>query len=200
MAVNYSSQISRKFCSLVGVALLLVGCRSSNEWLPMPLGKTWDYSIRKGLNKSIERVRVTRHVPIGGTEGVELASPTGVTRLAWVNDRLISDMVVNSRFKTPVTIARTQEVNAYNSWQGDVEVAGITYPASTQLQVVEEKLDLVSGKVNTMHSTLILTIDSVPKRTIQIDTWLQKGVGIVRQEQQINQRMDTQIELLPHSS
>jgi hypothetical protein len=157
----------------------------------MEVGKAWVYMARTGLQSLPDNVRVTRRLSVDGVEGVELMGDLGVSHVAWSGSRLITDQMAGCRFLPPLPLLAVGEDQA--SWRGWVYSGAKREPWKAQISSQSAKLDVLGTMANTVCSSVDMS--SGPLR-LQVKTWFEPGVGIVRQEQRTNDRLDLTLELL----
>ena len=66
----------------------LCGCGNHTGWYPMKTGKHWTYQVRAGFDRRVETIKVLRPLTVASVDGYEIASPLGISRLAWVGNQL----------------------------------------------------------------------------------------------------------------
>ena len=184
------------------VAVLLVGCGSGDEYMPMKVNKRWTYRVTAGFDRHTVPIRVVREVTVASTRGYELASTLGVSRIAWKGGRLVADSMVNAQFSPPIPLLipglelEKNKVKTAASWHGRVYVLGRELPASAILTQQNDTVDSGTHKVSTILATLTVRL---PSGVLELESWYQSGVGLVQQEQRTNGTRIVQLTLLGHS-
>jgi hypothetical protein len=158
--------------------------------MPLKVGESWVYMARTGLQSLPDNVRVTRSVSVGDTEGVELSGDLGTAHLAWDGNRLVTDQMAQCRFVHPLPLLEAAQSKPWQGWmlRGDKRYAFKAFTSQAPA-----KLDVMGMQANTICSSVELWSD---KQHVEIKTWFESGVGIVRQEQRTNDRLDLTLELL----
>ncbi len=170
----------------------MAGCRSSGQDLmPLKVGEKRYYMARSGLKNLPDNVEVTRQVAIGDIEGYELSGNLGAAHLGWSHGRLISDQMSEVRFVPPLPILAPGD--KLLEWRGWVLSGDVREPAKASVTHAAARLEKGGRPVETVVSQVDLKISN---RSVQLLTWFQAGVGIVRQEQRTNGRMDLMLEFL----
>jgi hypothetical protein len=157
----------------------------------MKVGSKWFYMSRSGLRSLPDNLEVTGRVAIGDVQGYELTGDLGVVHLGWRGGRLVSDEMSGSRFTPPLPILAPAERKA--DWRGWVYTADRREPAKAFVTHSVIQLDQPGRSVKTVLSQVDMKLAD---RSVQLLTWFEPGVGIVRQVQRTNQRSDLMIEFL----
>jgi hypothetical protein len=144
------------------------------------------------VNMSTDRVYYSRKIAVGNVEGFELASDMGSSHFAWIGRNLVTDEMAGSRMSNPLPIL-TPISNNFLAWNGLINTGEKWEPASAKIQTVKAKLDLHGASTDTVRSTVVITL---PGREIDLKSWFKAGVGLVRQEQTTNGRLDLMLEFL----
>src|SRR5471030_2951975 len=127
------------FCQTSAAVILLgslCGCGNQTGWFPMKIGKHWTYQIRAGFDRRVETIKVLRPLTVASVDGFELASPLGISRLAWVGNTLMAESTANARFSPPLPILMPGvELNKdvprrVATWHGRVITLGKEHPGS----------------------------------------------------------------------
>lgn len=159
--------------------------------MPLQVGKSWTYRVVSGLDSRVETVKAVRPVAVDGVEGVELTGPLGVSRLAWNGGSLVAESTGSLRFHPALPLlARNQSAQR---WTGRVTWLGRDIPATAQTVQRQRPLTLDSRSIESTESDVTLQL---PTRAIQLTTWFEPGVGIVRQEQHSGYTLDIDLELI----
>jgi hypothetical protein len=160
-------------------AAILTGCSGTREYFPLEQSRVWTYSVRSGLAKNVVDVRVTGEVPVGSARGYRLEGPLGVSRVGWSGDRLITDLLPNTRIAPPLTILAPNEEKPLR-WQGFVETMGKSSAAKAILTHSREKKTIGTQAYDTVLATLEMNISG---RKMELKTWYAPGIGPILQEQ-----------------
>ncbi|MDR3689610.1 MAG: hypothetical protein P4L46_09555 [Fimbriimonas sp.] len=206
------NRMGRYALALATTAFLVDGCSPGiDEWMPMKVNRTWTYRIHAGFERHTVPVRVSRQINVAATDGFELASTFGVSRLAWKSNCLVAESTANCRFSPPVPMLYPRVTfvkgrpKAMPNWHGRIQVMGIERPASATLIESPAALELGLRKVQTVHSLLTITLPEVndpgylrPAK-MELDSWYQSGVGLVQQEQRTNDNLVVQLTIVKHS-
>jgi len=175
-------------------ALLTAGCADDGEaYMPLGPSKTWSYLVDDGVNKMPDHVRVTRRIPVGDALGYELTGELGTSHFAWLNGRLISDELSNTRFLPPLCILATRERTIH--WRGWVFSGDKKQPASADIDYVKAKKDETSS-ADTIDSTVRMKID---KQHVTLVTRFESDYGIVKQEQRTDDQLSLSLTALSKS-
>jgi hypothetical protein len=178
-------------CVLVGLG----GCSNGGDLFPLKIGNEWSYSISNGFSSSVEPLKVVRSVPVADVNGFELQGPMGMSRLAWRGSTLYASVLPNTRFAKPIPLVVSNEPKAVRSWDGTMEAAGKTVNVSATLKQNPESIDVGTHKFDAIKA--VLTIDvATPKGTIELETYYAKGIGILKQVQRTNGKLDVGLEYL----
>lgn len=159
--------------------------------MPLREDHKWQYLVRTGLLNLPDSVKVTRRIAVADVDGYELASDLGVSHLAWRKARLITDQMAGARFTPPLPIFAPNEGAV--PWQGWIYSGDKREPAKGTVSHTSTKLDVLGRQVETIRSDVFLKVSA---RRVQLSSWFEPGVGMVRQDQLTNGRLDATIELL----
>ena len=170
-------------------AFLLLGCRGSNALLPLSVGDRWDYRFRRGMERDVAPIRVTREVPLEGGKGWELRGPMGVVRLGNVGGRLVADELGGAFLTPPLPIG--VPVKTRSLWRGWVVSVAGRQPAKAEIAATEAKLP-VEGRLRALNRTVVTM--RVGDHTVELQTWYAPGDGIVQQEQRTDDKLDLALE------
>jgi hypothetical protein len=163
---------------------LVAGCGSSPDLFPLEVGSHLSYTVTTGFPTYTEKLQVVRSLSVAGRRGYELQGPLGTSRVAWADERLVAERLVNTEFNPPITLLRTGEATDVKPWVGMVRLIGSApLRASATQQQAPETLAIGAKKVSTVRSTVTV---SIPGKTIEVLTWYQSGRGPVRQIQRTN--------------
>ena len=159
--------------------------------MPLHEHHSWSYLVRSGLQNLPDKVTVTRSVAVGDVDGYELAGELGVSHLAWEKGQLVTDQMAGVRFTRPLPILAPN--NDSVEWSGWADSGDHRDPAKATVTHASTKLEVLGRPVETIRSDVDLKIAD---RKLQLSTWFEPGVGIVRQDQRTNGRLDITLELL----
>jgi hypothetical protein len=174
---------------------LTAGCRSNDQELfPITASSHWNYLVRT-LNKTTDAVVYADRVAVGSTQGYELHGDLGCFHLAWIGGNLVTDQMAGARMLPPLPIL-TPASKRYLEWKGWIETGDKREPAKAKIFTDLARLPL-NGNVVDTHRTLIAI--TLPDREINLTNWYQSGVGLVRQEQRTNGRLDLILDYLAQS-
>jgi hypothetical protein len=160
------------------LSLAMYGCGTSRSLMPLSLNRKAVYRVHYGLISFDEPLMVSKEVAVAGQSGFELSGPMGVSRVAWRNQVLYADQAVNAWFQPSLPILT--EGPPVKPWHGRIVSMGMTHPASATLDLAEEKINIGGRDHNTQRATLKVKMDTA---RIDLVTWYEAGVGMVRQEQ-----------------
>jgi hypothetical protein len=177
----------------VVVTLAVAGCGNPGELYPLKVGSEWTFTVIDQFAQRVQKVKVTRRVPVALTNGYELDGPMGISRLAWKGSTLYAEEFPNTRVYKPMPILVAGDPKANLSWSGTVQFMGQTVPAQATLHQEPESIDIGTKKFDTVHATLIVKI---PGKSIEVQTWYAMGIGPIRQDQRTNGKLDAHLELL----
>lgn len=176
-------------------ALLVCACGSGgSDWMPLAVGKKWNFKVKAGFETYIDSVAVTRELSVANRKGYELAGPLGVSRLAWVGDSLLAEKLVGTQFIPPLPILFDSDETHERPWKGRVIFVDRSSPATaSQSQKADDDLMFAGRKIHCTRSTVRL---KTAAREVELITWFSRGLGIVRQEQRTNGTLLVRLDLL----
>jgi hypothetical protein len=188
----------------IGILIPLVfvgGCgQGGPSYMPLVDEKSWLYTetSSSSLQRNVPEIKVGKKISVGGVEGRVLTGDLGESRLAWNKHQLVASMLANTTFNPPITLLvedkipsrkkghEDEYVRAFD-WAGHFESLGKTRGAKAILTQRRTFLQLNSGESEVVETVLKVQIegakDDVP---LEVRTWFQRGVGIVKQEQRTN--------------
>lgn len=175
------------------LALGALGCRADHPRFPLREGQEWTYTVRTGYVTYVEPVKVARELSVAGTRGFELSGPMGTSRLAWKGGVLLADRYVNVRLEPPMPVLAGGRDEATMRWTGRLMGLGPGKPAEASLSQRPEALRVGTRQVQAIRTDLTLQDGT---RRIEVVSWYEDGVGLVRQEHRTDGRLDVQLELL----
>lgn len=171
--------MQKRWIALIVLLPILAGCSGSRDYFPLDKGRVWTYSVRSGLAKNVVDVKVTGEVPVGNTNGFRLEGPLGVSRVGWSGDRLITDLMPNTRIAPPITILAPKEKKPVQ-WQGFVETMGKSVAAKGVLTQSSAKMKIGTQPYDTILAKLEIKIGD---RKMELKTWYAPEIGPIMQEQ-----------------
>ncbi len=181
--------------ALLGL-LLLTGCGARNELMPLETGKTWSYSVTANFKTYTTQVKVARRTGVANVDGYVLSGPMGESRLAWKNDILVAEHLVNTRFEPAIPLVLDTESRVRRTWQG--RASGLWGSAQgTAILDQGPGEELIAGRtIKTTKSVLTIT---TPKSTMRVQTMFQPGGGILTQREWVNGNLVLSLERLSGS-
>jgi hypothetical protein len=160
----------------------LCGCASApqSNLMPLKVGETWIYRVHGRELDQVVPFKVTRRISVAGTNGYEIASDLGISRLAWVGTKLVADELAGTKYDPPLPLLDSQSAPADAQWEGTVTTpAGILRGTATQSQHVDKRpasgrtgvATVSTIELKTGHNVLTLVSSYVPE------------VGMIQQEE-----------------
>lgn len=169
-----------------------MGCdRSGQSLMPMRVGQTWTYQVTGDFQVFVEPISVNRRIAVGSTDGYELTGPLGVSRLAWLEDKLVTSATANARFSPPIPILLGHGTRG--RWEGQVGWMGSNAHTVAILTQDNSKVRVGGRSVNAVRSTLQFTVRGHP---VELASWFQPGVGLILQEQRVDGHRNLKMEML----
>lgn len=180
---------------LLGLVLVLtvVGCRGKHDLFPMETGKKWTYAVSAGFLNTTAEVRVTRQTGVAGVEGYVLSGPMGESRVAWKNDVLVAERLINARFEPALPMLVDSDQKVRRTWRGKVMGLWGLADATAVLEQGPGEEQIGGRTIKVTKSFLTLTM---PKSTIRLQTMFQPGAGIATQRQWTDGNSVLQLERL----
>lgn len=176
---------------VLALPLVLVGCASSPDIMPLRVGATWTYRVHADFPIYAEAVKVVRRTAVSGHEGFVLEGPLGESTMSWQGKRLVAERLGAVRFDPPIPLLVLNGSGAV--WQG--KMSGLTgvESAAANLGQASETITLNGKSYKTTRTTLTLSSQA---HAIELTTWFAPGSGIVRQEQLTDGRQNLSLELV----
>jgi hypothetical protein len=187
--------VSLAFLGVAASLLAAAGCAPKDDYFPLKVGAHWTYTVKQDkFATRVQQVRVTRQVPVAMTTGYELDGPMGISRLAWRNGTLFADELPSTRLYKSLPMLVPKDPLAKLVWSGQVETLGVSVPAHAILSQSLEPVDIGAKRVDALRADLTLSLPN--NKTVELNTWYAKGIGLVRQDQRTNGNLDIHVELL----
>ncbi len=180
--------------ALLVLAAILSGCQSNHELFPVSEHSHWTYLVRT-VNKTTDSVSYAGKIAVGNTEGFELHSDLGSVRLAWVRGQLVTDEMAGSRMTPPLPML-TAVSKQPSVWRGWIDSGDKREAAKATITTVQARLSLDGNSIDTTRTLVSIML---PNRQINLTNWYKAGVGLVRQEQRTNGRLDLILDYLDQS-
>ncbi len=190
------------------IPLLVLGACSQGgpSYMPLVDEKEWSYLEKSNFQENVATIKVGKKVSVGGFEGRVLTSELGESRLAWDSKRLVASMLSNTTFVPPIPLlvedkipekrkSREEEFVPVEELPVTFESLGKTRKAKATLSQRRTIVQLPTGETNVVETVLKMQLDT-PKNDVVLElrTWFERGVGIVRQEQRTNRLLIVGIE------
>jgi hypothetical protein len=191
---------------LIPVVLLGACSQGGPSYMPLVDEKEWKYSTLSDFQRNVPVIKIGKKISVGGVEGRVLTGDLGESRLAWDGKKLVASMMANTIFNPPIPLLsedkipekkknREEEFVPSETWAGKFENLGKIRDAKATLSQRRTVVQLTSGEANVVETVLKVQIegmkDDVP---LEVRTWFERGVGIVRQEQRTNRTLIVGIE------
>jgi len=180
--------------ALVGAclaAIALAGCRSNHDLLPLAVGREWQYRVFVRPQKYVEPLRVVREVSVAGAAGYELESPLGPARIAWKGDALYLSRTINAQYEPALPIFGPNDTK----YHGRAIANGKTHPVHGVLMRAPRPEPLTLGGRTFRCEVATLTFE-MDGKSIELKTWLSRGVGLIQQEQRVDRVLTVQLQLV----
>jgi len=194
---------AKRLVTLPLIVGALSGCGAGDDWMPMKVGKSWTYRVRAGFERHTVPIRVAREVTVASTTGYELASPLGVSRIAWKSGRLVGESMANARFEPAVPLLfpnvqfEKNHPKQVATWHGRLLTLGVEREANATLVEQNDSVEIGTRKVPAILATLTVRLPSgLRPAVLELASWYQAGVGLVQQEQRTNGTRIVQLTLV----
>lgn len=161
--------------------------------MPLASGNSWSYSVRWGLQQRVDEVAVVGRISVAGRSGWLLEGPLGVSRLAWIDGTLLAEELGGIRYAPAIPLASIPLADRQVAWQGLASVDGQLVDASAKLLQRKAKVQFGGRTYPGLANTLSLQAGG---HLIEMESHFVPGVGIVRQDQRIDGRLERALELL----
>lgn len=178
--LNY--QIAISGLSLVGLLSLLAGCAGDSAYMPLKNGQSWRYFAHEETGSRIRNIKVGKRCPVGNHQGFELTGDGGTSKMAWVDGELWVAEFASMRFDPPLVLLKPGTPTA--KWSHSGIGTSRVFQQQFNAQLIQEpaKLEVLGQKRNTLLVTLKMEFQG---KQITLESWFQKGLGIVKQEQRV---------------
>ena len=196
-----------KQLALLAPLVLLGACgQGGPSYMPLVDDKEWSYSEMSSFQQNVATIKVGKKISVGGVEGRVLTGELGESRMAWDKKRLIASMMANTSFNPPIPLlvedkipdkkkSREEEFVPVEELPITFESLGKIRKAKATLSQRRTTLQLTTGETQVVETVLKVQIDGVKDDVpLELRTWFERGVGIVRQEQRTNRNFVVGIE------
>ena len=157
----------------------------------MEVGKEWQYRVFVRPQKYVEPIKVEREVSVAGAAGYELSGPLGPVRAAWKGDVLFVSRTSNLQFEPALPVFGQDGIG----YRGKAMSGGKSYAVTGALTRAPRAEGITLGG-RTFRCELATQTFEMDGKTIELKTWLSRGVGIVQQEQRIDRVLTVQLQLI----
>ncbi len=176
---------------LTGLLALCFGCGSGDAYFPLEENREWKYLVSTPAGSSVARLRVIERVRVGLTTGWKIEGNSGESRMAWSGGQLLVSDFSAMRFEPPIAILKPNEIEATWQWKGRTSSRGAHAAAQATGSQKRDRINLAGAERDCLLSVITLTFrDS----KLELRTWFQSGIGIVRQEQHFDGRLSAALE------
>lgn len=203
MPSNYKPTKRLQHCLLLGAVITICwglgGCSNEEQALmPLSEGAEWTYIVRSDFQSSVITQRVDEPRPVGSRSGWLLTGDMGSSHLAWHGSSLLAERLGDTSFKPPIVILARPDQDEPTTWEGEIVTLAIgdTDPvrATAKLEVATvNDFELEGRKIEAVKAQLKISSNGVE---IEILTWYGQGIGILRQEQRRDGRLQLSLEYL----
>lgn len=138
-------------------------------------------------------VRVRDTIRVGLSSGWLLSGSGGDNRLAWVNNRLIASEFSAMKFDPPITLLKPETDAAQWTYNGLAESRTVKESVNAALNQQKETVKVGDESRDTLRVSLEMEFHG---ERITLDTWFERGTGIVRQEQHSDGLFVVSLELI----
>lgn len=167
------------------------GCSGGSNYMPLEEGREWKYLVSTPGGSSVARLKVEEQVRVGLTTGWRISGNSGENRMAWKGGELIASELTATRFEPPIVILKPSTNESVWQWKGKIRSRGTDLDATAECSQKPDKVKVAGNERSCLLSTLRLTFG---ESTIELRSWFQSGVGVVRQEQHVDGRLTTALE------
>lgn len=167
------------------------GCSGGSDYMPLEEGREWKYLVSTPAGSSVARMKVEDRVRVGLSTGWRIAGSSGENRLAWRGGELVASELSTTSFEPPIVILKPSTNESTWRWKGKMRSRGNYLDATAECSQRPDKVKVAGNERNCLLSTLRLTFGD---STIELRSWFQSGVGVVRQEQHVDGRLTTALE------
>ena len=176
------------------------------SYMPLVDEKEWSYIEKSSFQENVTSAKVGKKVSVGGVEGRVLTTELGESRLAWNKKRLVASMLANTTFIPPIPLlvedkipekkkSREEEFVPVEELPVKFESLGKTRNAKATLSQRRTTVQLATGETSVVETVLKVQLDGTKDNVVlELRTWFERGVGIVRQEQRTNRMLVVGIE------
>jgi hypothetical protein len=179
---------------LVSIAAV-AGCRGGASVPRIEPGQAWTYRVIAPPLRYVETVRALRTVPVAGTNGVELVSSLGTSRIAWKGDVLYASQLGATRYRPALILWSPRAMD----YKGESETLGKKARIVGSLTPVKEQVTVtINGEaVKTRECSTRFKADGEQR---EIRTWIHPQRGIVQQEERVDGRFRIQVQMLSETT
>jgi len=151
--------------------------------MPLATGRTWTYEVSDLRLSQVVPMRVARKVSVDDVPGYELTGPLGTARLAWHGPRLVAETLGSTTYAPPIPLLDARIPPGDVLWSGFVMADGAVNDGHATLTHKTAETPFASHKVPAVETILDLRVG---KRRIELDSWFVDGVGLIKQEEHVD--------------
>lgn len=168
------------------VLLVVVGCGGPSH-VPLEVGARWEYAVSEALGSRIEQVSVVGHVSDAGGRAFRLVGDSGESYLRWRGGWLEAGKLAGTRYAPPLPLAHESGESRTLRWEGRVLTPRGWRGAAAEIEQKQGKTMLGADEVAALHTSVEIRVDG---ETIRLDSWFQRGTGLIRQRQRRGDRVE----------
>lgn len=151
--------------------------------MPLREGQSWRYYAHEATGSRIRNIKVGESCLVGNSHGFKLSGDGGTSKLAWISGELWVSEFAAMRFDPPIVLLKPSSPTSTWNYEGVGTSRVFQQRISVQAKQQPVKLEVMGQTRNTLLVTLSLQFQN---KTIELETWFQKGLGILKQEQRVD--------------
>lgn len=183
------TRIPSKFF-LIGIIAVCFGCHDTS-YMPLEQGREWKYLVSTSSGSSVASLAVIEKARVGLTTGWRISGEKGDLRLAWNRQRLVASELSAAQFDPPITLIKTDAKAGSWKWHGTIRSRGFEAASTAECLQQPDRIKIAGNE-----RACLLTIIRLQFRgnNIELRSWFQDGIGIVRQEQRVDDKLIVALE------
>lgn len=168
--------------------VLLSGCDTCGDWMPLRKGKTWRYLIKDAAE--VMEVKCTEPRRVGDADGWLVSGLGGESTYAWDVCVLRTSRLGSMDFDPPIGILQADKEDSSWKYTGNVTIRGQLQKATAE--ITQDATSIEDRYPEAMRVRVVLTIG---ENEIDLITVFARGIGVVEQEQRNNGRTVSRAQL-----
>lgn len=146
--------------------------------MPLSEGRSWSYLVPQA--SKVMTLKVAGRAYVGKSPGWVLLGEGGRNKVAWSGGELMASEFSAMRFDPPIVVLKPGREDAVWPYKGVCESRMWSGSVTGTVRQQREKIEVSGLERQTLLTTLELVFRG---KKIELKTWYERSVGVIRQEQ-----------------